>query len=185
LLGPVRNCRHRRGSPNTERAIARLPIAPHTAINAVAEMSPRVYDLITEPSRASRPLIFDIIFELLQLPATISEKEKHKDDTQPSVRGKLHASKRPLDVMLTTSQLKNPDIFKNQSYINGEWVEAKSSKRFDVVGLKNLVLPPPATANSQRTPAPARSGPPRQTTMLQMWMPLSARLMPRSKAIGK
>jgi acyl-CoA reductase-like NAD-dependent aldehyde dehydrogenase len=54
--------------------------------------------------------------------------------------------------MLTTSQLRNPAIFKNQSYINGEWVEAKSSKRFDVVGLKPLILPPPATAKLSTDP---------------------------------
>jgi len=30
-------------------------------------------------------------------------------------------------------KLNNPDLFKDQSLVNGEWVEAKSGKRFDVV----------------------------------------------------
>ena len=32
-------------------------------------------------------------------------------------------------------QLKNPALFKDKSYVNGEWVEAKSGKQFEVVGL--------------------------------------------------
>jgi succinate-semialdehyde dehydrogenase/glutarate-semialdehyde dehydrogenase len=35
---------------------------------------------------------------------------------------------------LTCLQLNNPDLFKDKSLVNGEWVEAKSGKRFDVVG---------------------------------------------------
>ncbi|KUJ20451.1 aldehyde dehydrogenase [Mollisia scopiformis] len=30
-------------------------------------------------------------------------------------------------------EIKNPDLFKDKSYVNGEWVEAKSGKRFDIV----------------------------------------------------
>jgi hypothetical protein len=36
--------------------------------------------------------------------------------------------------LLTLTQLNNPDLFKDKSLVNGEWVEAKSGKRFDVVG---------------------------------------------------
>ena len=32
-------------------------------------------------------------------------------------------------------QLNDPDIFKDKSLVNGEWVEAKSGKRFDIYGL--------------------------------------------------
>jgi hypothetical protein len=32
-------------------------------------------------------------------------------------------------------QLKNADLFKDKSYVNGNWVEAKSGKRFDIVGI--------------------------------------------------
>ena len=32
-------------------------------------------------------------------------------------------------------QLNNLDIFKDKSLVNGEWVEAKSGKRFDIYGL--------------------------------------------------
>lgn len=37
---------------------------------------------------------------------------------------------------LTTniSKLNNPDLFKDKSLVGGEWVEAKSGKRFDVYG---------------------------------------------------
>lgn len=31
-------------------------------------------------------------------------------------------------------KLKNPDLFKDKSLVGGEWVEAKSGKRFDVYG---------------------------------------------------
>lgn len=40
-----------------------------------------------------------------------------------------------LNTRLTSHQLKNPAIFKDKSYVNGEWVEAKSGKRFDIIGL--------------------------------------------------
>lgn len=38
--------------------------------------------------------------------------------------------------LLTTTQLKlkNPDLFRDKAYVNGEWIEAKSGKRFDVIG---------------------------------------------------
>ncbi|KAI0841155.1 aldehyde dehydrogenase [Hypoxylon sp. FL0890] len=29
--------------------------------------------------------------------------------------------------------LKNPDLFRDQAYVNGKWVEAKSGKRFDII----------------------------------------------------
>jgi len=32
-------------------------------------------------------------------------------------------------------QLKNPDLFKEQSYVDGKWIDAKSGARFDVVGM--------------------------------------------------
>jgi hypothetical protein len=35
---------------------------------------------------------------------------------------------------LTISKLNNPDLFKDKSLVGGEWVEAKSGKRFDVYG---------------------------------------------------
>lgn len=31
-------------------------------------------------------------------------------------------------------QLKNPDLFHNQSYVNGEWTNSKSGATFEVVG---------------------------------------------------
>ncbi|KAI1086200.1 aldehyde dehydrogenase [Rostrohypoxylon terebratum] len=31
------------------------------------------------------------------------------------------------------SKLKNPEIFRNQAYVNGQWIEAKSGKRFDII----------------------------------------------------
>ena len=30
--------------------------------------------------------------------------------------------------------LKDQTLFKDKAYVNGQWVEAKSGKRFDVVG---------------------------------------------------
>jgi len=35
---------------------------------------------------------------------------------------------------LTEIKLNNPDLFKDKSLVGGEWVEAKSGKRFDVYG---------------------------------------------------
>lgn len=35
---------------------------------------------------------------------------------------------------LTVVKLNNPDLFKDKSLVGGEWVEAKSGKRFDVYG---------------------------------------------------
>jgi hypothetical protein len=30
--------------------------------------------------------------------------------------------------------LKTPEAYRDQAYVNGEWAEAKSGKRFDIVG---------------------------------------------------
>lgn len=30
--------------------------------------------------------------------------------------------------------LKDPALFKDKAYVNGEWIEAKSGKAFDVIG---------------------------------------------------
>jgi hypothetical protein len=35
-------------------------------------------------------------------------------------------------------QVKNPSLFKDQSLVGGEWVEARSGKRFDVVGKTSI-----------------------------------------------
>jgi hypothetical protein len=43
--------------------------------------------------------------------------------------------------MLISHQLKNPSVFQDKSYVNGEWVEAKSGKRFDITGLLNPIIP--------------------------------------------
>ncbi|KAI1209379.1 aldehyde dehydrogenase [Annulohypoxylon truncatum] len=31
------------------------------------------------------------------------------------------------------SKLKHPELFRNQAYVNGKWIEAKSGKRFDII----------------------------------------------------
>lgn len=31
--------------------------------------------------------------------------------------------------------LESPEVFRDQAYVNGEWVEAKSGKRFEIVGM--------------------------------------------------
>lgn len=35
---------------------------------------------------------------------------------------------------LTRSQLNNPELFRDQALSGGNWIEAKSGKRFDVTG---------------------------------------------------
>jgi hypothetical protein len=36
--------------------------------------------------------------------------------------------------MTNNQQVKNPSLFKDKSLVGGQWVEARSGKRFDVVG---------------------------------------------------
>jgi len=48
---------------------------------------------------------------------------------------------------LTVFKLNNPDLFKDKSLVGGEWVEAKSGKRFDVYGESVLHQKPPSTAS--------------------------------------
>jgi len=36
---------------------------------------------------------------------------------------------------LTLPQLNNPKVFNDKSYVDGEWVESRSSKRFGVIGI--------------------------------------------------
>jgi hypothetical protein len=37
------------------------------------------------------------------------------------------------------TQVKNPSLFKDKSLVGGEWVEAGSGKRFDVIGKTTLI----------------------------------------------
>lgn len=60
-------------------------------------------------------------------------------------------------------KLKNPDLFKDKSYVDGEWVEAKSGKRFDVIGTSPLPHPKLSLTKSQIQET-AKSGPQHQTT---------------------
>lgn len=39
---------------------------------------------------------------------------------------------------LTKYQLNNPTLFKDKSYVDGEWVDAASGKRFEVIGTTAL-----------------------------------------------
>jgi len=41
--------------------------------------------------------------------------------------------------MTDVSKLHNPELFKDNSYVNGEWVESTSGKRFEIYG--NLHIP--------------------------------------------
>ncbi|RYC54892.1 hypothetical protein CHU98_g11322, partial [Xylaria longipes] len=34
---------------------------------------------------------------------------------------------------LINLQLKDPDLFRNNAYVDGQWIEAKSGKRFDII----------------------------------------------------
>jgi hypothetical protein len=43
--------------------------------------------------------------------------------------------------LITVNQLNNKDIWRDNSLVNGEWVEAQSKSRFDVVGMFALVMP--------------------------------------------
>ena len=38
--------------------------------------------------------------------------------------------------LLTAGQLKDPSLFKQQSYVDGEWVDARSGKTFEVKGIQ-------------------------------------------------
>jgi len=38
------------------------------------------------------------------------------------------------EVELTALQLKDPSLFKQQAYVNGKWIDAKSGKTFEVHG---------------------------------------------------
>jgi hypothetical protein len=37
------------------------------------------------------------------------------------------------------TQVKNPSLFKDKSLVGGEWVEARSGKRFDVIGKTTFI----------------------------------------------
>jgi len=39
-----------------------------------------------------------------------------------------------LSIITNNIQVKNPSLFKDKSLVGGQWVEAKSGKRFDVIG---------------------------------------------------
>jgi hypothetical protein len=43
--------------------------------------------------------------------------------------------------LITVNQLNNKDLWRDNSLVNGEWVEAQSKSRFDVVGMFALVMP--------------------------------------------
>lgn len=38
-------------------------------------------------------------------------------------------------------QLRQPEIFRTQAYVDGQWVEAKSGEQFDVIGMIPPVHP--------------------------------------------
>lgn len=40
----------------------------------------------------------------------------------------------------TRLELKNPDIYNDKAYVNGKWVEAKSKKRFEIIGNSTLSI---------------------------------------------
>ena len=37
-------------------------------------------------------------------------------------------------------KLSEPEVFQNDSYVDGKWVEAKSGERFDVIGMCRLIV---------------------------------------------
>lgn len=39
-----------------------------------------------------------------------------------------------IGILTNDAQLSNPELFHNKSYVNGEWIEAKSGKKFDIIG---------------------------------------------------
>jgi hypothetical protein len=61
-------------------------------------------------------------------------------------------------------QVKNPSLFKDMSLVNGEWVEARSGKRFDVVGMASITPVSGQILIPLQIPETEKSGPLLQTT---------------------
>jgi hypothetical protein len=64
-------------------------------------------------------------------------------------------------------------LFKDKSYVDGKWVEAKSGKRFDVVGELSFTSDRRQRLTPFQIPAVERFGLQHQTTMqrMSMWQP--------------
>lgn len=88
---------------------------------------------------------------------------------------------------LTTIQLNNPDLFKDKSLVNGEWVEAKSGKRFDVYGKspQSRFYTDTTNSNPQQTQATERYGRQPRTTSQKTPTQPSRPPMKRSKPSAK
>jgi hypothetical protein len=66
-------------------------------------------------------------------------------------------------------QLKDPELFQTESFVDGKWVGAKSGKRFEVIGMfytptSNSLLIIDTNTDTMQTPAPTNPSPPAPTT---------------------
>jgi hypothetical protein len=65
-------------------------------------------------------------------------------------------------------QIKNPSVFKDKSLVNGEWVEARSGKRFNVVGALTITTDLEQSLIILQIQEAAKSGPLLQITQPKM-----------------
>jgi hypothetical protein len=87
--------------------------------------------------------------------------------------------------MTNNQQVKNPSLFKDKSLVGGEWVEARSGKRFDVVGKTVISSDSSRILTLFQIREVIKSGHPLQTTQPRMLTLQSTLLMRHSRLTRK